>query len=615
MNPEAVVRAFAPEGVLARRFPGYRARPGQAALAQAIAEALATRTRLLAEAGTGSGKTLAYLVPVLAFDGRVCISTHTKALQDQLWDRDLPAVMKALGRRRDVALLKGRTNYLCPWRLERKLRAGGPPEVLAALARLEAWGRRSADGDLATAPLDVEAAGLVAWATATADQCLGGQCPALARCPLMRARKRAHEAEIVVVNHSLLLADLALKADEAGALLPAFDAYVLDEAHAFADAAAEHFGFRLTERRLRIWGTDWDEEMRATSADPEALAEMQRAMQQVLITWRKGELAEMARAWAVVRGLAAAHAAAGVGLARLAARADAIAQMLAALAEPPEGTAVWCEGEGEARIWHLAIVEPGPLLAEHLWSQDAAFVLTSATLRTGGDFGYARARLGLAGAREHCTPSPFDYARQALLFVPRGMPADERRDEEALLATILRLLATSQGRAFVLFTAWNTLRRLAPRIRERSAWPVFVQGEGMGKEAMLEEFRRRGDAVLLGVRSFWEGVDVPGRALSLVVLDKIPFPPPNDPLIAARAAHLRRQGQDPFPALFVPEAARILRQGAGRLIRSEHDRGVIAVLDSRLVERPYGRRLLRELPPAPLVHDMAEVERFFSAEE
>ncbi len=606
-----VARAFAPDGALARRYPGYRHRPGQRELARAIAETLETRGRLLAEAGTGSGKTLAYLVPTLGLGGRACLSTHTKALQDQLWDRDLPAVMKALGLRRDAALLKGRTNYLCPYRLERRLRLGAPPELVRALVSVRAWGERSADGDLSSAPMDVAALGVAGWVTATADQCLGGQCPEIGRCPLMRARRRAQEADIVVVNHALLLADLALRADEAGALLPEFDACVLDEAHAFADAASRHFGFRLSLRRLRTWLADWQEELRVHAPDAEALAEMRRAFARVEAAWAEGVPAAIGEAFALVRELAAAHAGGGPGLARLAWRADEIADALAVLAAPPGETAVWSEGEGEARVWQAAPVEPGALLADHLWSREAAFVLVSATLRVGGRFDYARARLGLEGAREHLTPSPFDYGRQALLFVPRGMSGARGRDEERLFATIVRLVRASRGRAFVLFTAWGTLRRLAPRLAAALPWPVLVQGEGMGREAMLEAFRAHGSAVLAGVRSFWEGVDVPGEALSLVVMDKIPFPPPDDPLVAARARRIEQAGGNPFREVLLPEAARVLRQGAGRLVRSERDRGVIAVLDSRLLERGYGRDLLAELPPAPLVHDIEAVERFF----
>ncbi len=612
--PDWVAAAFAASGPLAQRYPHYRHRPGQEELARTIAETLATRARLLAEAGTGSGKTLAYLVPVLGFDGRVCISTHTKALQDQLWDRDLPAAMQALGVRRAAALLKGRTNYYCPYRVERKLRAGAAAPLMEALLRVRAWAEQSEDGDLSAAPVDVEALGIASWATATAEQCLGAQCPALGRCPLMRARRRAQEAEIVIVNHALLLADLALRADEKGALLPECEAYILDEAHALAEAACQHFGLQLSLRRLQVWLRDWEEELHAESPDPEALREMREVFAQVLAAWPTGELAKIAEAFALVRELASAFAAAGPGLARLAWRADEIARALAFLQSPPEDFAVWSEGERDARIWHAAPIEPGALLAAHLWSRPAAFALLSATLRIGASFAYARARLGLVDAREHFTPSPFDYARQALLFVPRGLSGAPGRDEARLVEMIVRLVRASQGRAFVLCTAWETLRRLAPQLRAALPWPVLVQGEGTGREAMLRTFRA-GNAVLVGVRSFWEGVDVPGEALSLVVMDKIPFPPPEDPLVAARARRARARGENPFFSVFLPEAARVLRQGAGRLIRSETDRGVIAVLDSRLLERPYGRKLLAELPPAPLVHEMEEVERFFRKAE
>jgi len=609
-----VAEDFASGGTLARRWPQFRRRPQQAEMAAAIADAFEHGDRLLVEAATGAGKTLAYLVPALRFSGRVLISTHTRALQDQLWLKDLPQVMQALGLRRKVALLKGRTNYYCPYRVERRLRQGAPADQARLLLRLRAWFAESADGDLAAAPFDVEAAGIASAATATAEQCLGSQCPSRSICPLLKARQRAQQADIVIVNHSLLLADAVLKAKGWGDLLPPFDAYVLDEAHALADVATRAFGASMSRRRFLVWRQDLAEELALLGDEEKALQEASQIVAATTEAWQAGKLEEVQAHWQKALQLVERLAERNEGLLRLAERAAEIASLLEAMQNPPTGTIVWIEERAQDRVVHLAPVEPAAELERRLWGQPAAFVLLSATLRVQQSFAFARRRLGLADAKELVVRSPFDFRRQMLIYIPHKLP--ERRDDpelSALADEIEQLVRCAEGRAFVLFTSYWALRKVAARLRERLPWSVLVQGEEMARDALLAQFRRDVHSVLCATRSFWEGVDVPGDALSLVVIDKAPFPPPEDPLIKARARKIEEAGGSSFHELMLPEAAIVLRQGVGRLIRSETDRGVVALLDARLLHRSYGKRLLAELPDAPITHDLAEVKAFFAA--
>jgi ATP-dependent DNA helicase DinG len=615
-TPAARIRAdFDRHARLSAFFPGYVYRAEQVRLAEEIAEGMQAGHILMAEAETGIGKTLAYLVPALRSGDRILISTHTRALQDQLMHRDIPAVMRALDVRRHVTLLKGRSNYLCPFRLKRHMsQPRMDPALQRWLGQVMDWSHRTRDGDLSGLPFEVFEVGIGGMVTATAEQCGGSRCPDWHECPLMKARARAQEAEIVVSNHSLLLADAALKAGEFGEVLPAFDAHVIDEAHCLPALACQHFGAQVSRLRLIQWLNDMQAELDALGDESTLKAEVLRHGRDLIDVWPHQPVAVLSQRWQPLLELAQGRAERSEEMGRLHERAGLIAGDLEAVAVPPEGYVAWTEGEGEAKRHVLAPVETGPVLAAHLWERQASFMLLSATLRVSGSFAYAQQRLGVSEAVTRHHPSPFDYRRQALIYIPRHLP-DTRGPEgsEHLLAEIVALLQASRGRAFVLFTSYQMLRRIAPALEARLPWTVLTQGLSGSRDAILESFREDTHSVLCGTRSFWEGVDVPGETLSLVVIDKIPFAPPNDPLLAARIRRCEEQGGNGFRDIQMPEAIAVLRQGVGRLIRKQEDRGVIAILDSRIYGKFYGREIVRNLPAAPVTADITDVQAFFDA--
>ncbi|MDX8402236.1 MAG: ATP-dependent DNA helicase [Mariprofundaceae bacterium] len=610
-----VLADLAADGSLARRLPGYVERREQQRLAASIAEAIEAGGALIAEAETGTGKTLAYLLPALHGEGKVLISTHTRALQDQIVHRDLPAVMTALNVRRRVALLKGRANYLCPHRLERALAAKDLTMFQQKLLlRVRAWAERSSDGDLAGLSFDPFARGIGGRVTATSEQCLGSRCESFDRCPLMNARRRAQAADIVVTNHSLLLADAALKASDYGEVLPDFDAWVIDEAHALPQLASQHFGVQLGPNRFTRWFNDMQELLEETGDEPDLRRSLGEHMRALLEDWKRGDLRAVADSWTKVTALVVARVERGEAFIRMSERAEQILDEIGMAQEPPQGFVGWRDGEGESMRHVVAPVETGPVLADRLWLRAGSVVLLSATLRVSGSFAHARRRLGLPeDVREGFHPSPFDYGRQALIYLPRHLPEGRSASATRRICDEMEaLLRASSGRAFVLFTSWDALNRIAPVLARRLPWEVLIQGDRLGRDAMLEAFRRDTHSVLCGTRSFWEGVDVPGESLSMVIIDKVPFAPPNDPLLSARIRQCEAQGGNAFADIQLPEAIAVLRQGAGRLIRGEHDRGVMALLDSRVYDRQYGLEVVRNLPPAPITANIEEVRAFFA---
>jgi len=614
-----VQRDFGDDAPLPSGLPGYARRDEQIQLATEIAGAFEAGSILLAEAETGTGKTLAYLVPALRADGKVLISTHTKALQDQLVHRDMPAVQRILGAKRRVALLKGRSNYLCPQRL--KLFAASPQlEMWAQKTMLKVldWSHKTRDGDLSGLPFDVFAKGVGYMVTATADQCLGSKCADFERCPLMKARQRAQSADIVVTNHSLLLSDAVLKAGEFGELLPDFDAYVIDEAHALPELACQHFGVQLTRMKLIQWLNDMQAQLEEMGDEPALKSDVTAQGKIVLEAYGNSAkddasgVAALQQAWDGMLKLAQSRRERNEEMARLADRAAQIADDIDMVRAPAPGYVGWQEGDGEHLKYTVAPVETGPVLSTHLWERQAAFVLMSATLRVSGRFDYARRRLGLQDADEVFHGSPFDYENQAMIYLPRHLQgAFSDAGAEAMIDEMETLIRASHGRAFVLFTSWAMLHRAGPELAARLPWQVLIQGESGSRDAILDTFRSDTHSILCGTRSFWEGVDVPGEALSLVIIDKMPFRPPNDPLLKARIEQCEAGGGSGFRDIQLPEAIAVLRQGAGRLIRSTHDRGVMALLDSRLYHKSYGREVVRNLPAAPIRDDLADVRWFF----
>ncbi len=630
---------FGEEGPLARGLPGFRARVSQITMAQAVAAALQARGWLVAEAGTGTGKTFAYLVPALLSGRRVIVSTGTRTLQDQLFHRDLPLLGRVLGRPATVALLKGRANYLCRerWlRMPRELPLeGGAAGVGGAVAR---WAQVTAEGDLAEVPELPDGHPLRERITSTRESCTAGRCAEFSRCHVFAARRRAGEADLVVVNHHLLLADLALKEEGHGDILPTADAVILDEAHQLPELAAQFFGLQFGSRRVDDLMADlpavlveggFDADRIAPAADAVRLA-LQLSLRAAQAAAPPGQRRAWSDAWVDLdreaRGLVTAlceladalrDLEGGDGVTQAAMRAGNLAGQLDAVLDASAASGARLL-QSAARSFNCQVVpfDIGPTLRGIMDARPAAWIFTSATLAVAGDFRHFTERMGIAGRCDTLAiESPFDYPRQALLYLPSGLPDPTTQQHgDAVLATAAALAELSAGGAFLLFTSHRALAQAAGWLRERwgtgstARLLLLVQGEAP-REQLLREFREHGDAVLLGTASFWEGVDVPGNALRLVVIDRLPFASPEDPVLRARAQHLRERGGDPFRDFQVPEAAIVLKQGVGRLIRSEADRGVVAILDPRLTGKGYGKQLLAALPPMRRTQDLLDVRQ------
>ena len=622
---------FSPEGALARRLSGFSYREAQARMAALVADALDCGEHTVIEAGTGIGKTFAYLTPVLLSGRRAIISTGTKTLQDQLFARDLPLLGAVIGRPADVALLKGRNNYLCWHRLELALGEGTrDPETLGALRALREWGETSASGDLTALEDLSERHSLRAAVTSTVDNCLGSKCEFFDRCFVLEARRRAQAAEVVIVNHHLLLADLALKEEGFGELLPGADAVIVDEAHQLPDVAQQFFGLSLGTRELESLARDVlaeavnaglatelgayvdDLARRARDTRLAAGAETGRIPWVATPAALRDTLPECAHALETLAGMLEDAADASAGLAQCAARCrDAIARLDAIVRADAEEGLRWFELGPSSAAAHWTPLDIGAALASRIDGQGGTWVFASATLAVGDDFSHFTARVGLERPRTAVLPSPFDYAANARLYVPQGLPdPSDANYVEQLLDAIWPLIEATGGGAFLLFTSYRALGRAEAWIaRQSSPGPVLVQGRGSRSE-LLNEFRAAGDAVLLGTGSFWQGVDVRGPALRLVMIDKLPFAAPNDPLIQARVEAIRRGGGDAFTAFQLPQAVLTLKQGVGRLIRDFDDRGLIVIGDPRLRSRGYGRVFLASLPEMPLVEALDEALAF-----
>lgn len=646
---EASLAALSEGGLLAERIPAFHPREAQQRLAAAIAEAFQERQVLLAEAGTGTGKTYAYLVPALLSGLKTIVSTGTRALQDQLYHRDLPRVRDALGTGLKTALLKGRANYLC---LYRTGQAKGEPrfssrEQVTQFQRIVAWSGRTRMGDLAELEDLPDDSPLIPLVTSTTENCLGGDCPFYADCFVVKARQRAQAADVVVVNHHLLLADLALKQEGFGEILPGAQAFVVDEAHQLPELAAQFFGEGLGARPLVELARDALAECKDVNGALAVLQQPTRDLEQATRALRaamellplRGTL-QRALEHAAVReafdalssALRGLHDALGPlreaspGMDGCHARArEFISRLARWLVERDPGNALgdaddarpdddvrWYELTPRGfRLQRTPLDVSGPLRA-HRERSHAAWVFTSATLAVDGKFEHVARRLGLDAPRTLLQPSPFDWNAQALCFLPPRLPEPMARGyTSAMVQAILPVLEASQGRAFLLFASHRALREAADGLRG-GRWPLFVQGEAP-RHVLLQRFRESGDGVLLGAASFREGVDVVGDALSVVVIDKLPFAAPDDPVFEARLEAIRRAGGNPFRDEQLPQAVIALKQGAGRLIRSETDRGVLVLCDPRLLGKSYGRIFLDSLPPLPRTRDIADVAAFFAA--
>jgi len=631
--------ALGVDSPLARILPCFRVRRQQQEMAAQVAAWLEDGGVGLVEAGTGTGKSFAYLLPALLTERKVLISTGSRALQDQILDKDIPVLAKAWPNPRRVVRLKGRSNYLCPFRLQRALAEGVAPHLARDLRIVAEWAGRTVEGDVAELGALSESSPVWPLVTSTRDNCLGSDCPEYARCPVLAARKRAQEADVVVVNHHLLLADLALRLNSHGDLLPRVDAVIIDEAHQLADLAGQYFGEHLSSHRLLEWCRDSRQALLAAVRDDSELdlcLRLEQSSEDWLTLGQRLPGAENRWEWpaalppemvtSLQRVAKAATDLAGTlqplrelnkELEQCAARGQKLRTLLEFFLESgEEPTAVrWLERRGRGLILHASPLELGPLLRSELFARSATTILVSATLRVGEDFRAVEERLGLAQG-EPCpqhfvADSPFDYAHQALLYLPPGMPEPTSpRFTRACIEAAVPVIEASGGRCFFLFTSHRALQEAAAQLPHRLGFPILVQGS-MPRARLLDAFRRAGNAVLLGAASFWEGVDVQGETLSSVIIDKLPFANPSDPVLRARHRHCLAMGGDPFRDLQLPQAVIALRQGVGRLIRSESDRGVLTICDPRLLGKGYGRIFLRSLPPLPLVQDIAAVREFW----
>ncbi len=626
-------------GPFATRLTGFAPRAQQQEMAVAVEEAIARSSTTVVEAGTGTGKTLAYLVPALLCGKKVIVSTGTRTLQDQLFQKDLPLVREALNVPVQLALLKGRANYLCPHRLDLALSEGRfrSRQMIAQLQEISRWGNRTLSGDLAELDHLPENAEVFLSITSSADNCLGQECERIDDCFLAKARRKAQQADLVVVNHYLLLADMALRDEGFGELLPGANVFILDEAHQIPEIASNFFGIAASSNQLIELardtiaedlkeGGELKEVQETADRLEKAARDLRLALGEALRRAPWNEVRELPPVQAGVAELVDAVGALHTWLEPLAPRSKGLeavhrrageltARFEQLTGDTPEGYIHWFENFSRSFSLNLTPIDVGTQFSRHMASKAAAWVFTSATLAVDGNFDHFCRRLGIETYEGHCFDSPFDYPQQGLFYVPRGLPdPSEAGYTRAVVEYALPVLEASDGRAFLLFTSHRALKEAAQLLTERGVpWPLLVQGEAP-RGRLLERFRELGNAVLLGTGSFWEGVDVRGEALSCVIIDKLPFASPGDPVLQARIDALRARGGNPFMAYQLPQAVITLKQGVGRLIRDVDDRGVLMVCDPRLLRKSYGYTFLNSLPNMARTRIIDDVRRFFGRE-
>lgn len=638
---------FEAGGPLARALPHFEPREGQRRMAAAVAATLDEGGTLLAEAGTGTGKTLAYLVPAILSGKRVLVSTGTKNLQEQIYFKDIPLLQRALDTPFTATYMKGRANYLCLHRLEQARH--NPSAASADLERIAVWAVNTDTGD--RAELDDLPEQSPVWhdVAATADTCLGSDCPQFQECFVTRMRQRAAASDIVIVNHHLLCADAAVRQSSYGEVIPSCPHAVVDEAHQLEDVATQYFGTAVSNYRIDDLGRDAERMLNAgvvSDEDSSLRRQIRRVDDHARAFFGGLQLARTSRAAAgervrvgpdwfgdiVTDGLALVHALDGLEAAMTLAagrattaggsedvltigrRAGAIRDELRFLMAASDPRHVYfVETRGRGVFLRAAPIDVADILQDVLFDRMRATVLTSATLTVESSFDYVRGRLGVPRASEVSIPSEFDYSTQAVLYLPRYMPSPKAPGfGEAAAREVLEILRRTEGRAFVLFTSYGVLREVQQLLAPLLPYPLFVQGDAP-RSVLLQRFRTTPHAVLLATSSFWQGVDVAGEQLSCVIIDKLPFASPSDPITAARLEAVTADGGDAFHDYQVPLAVLTMLQGLGRLIRHRDDRGVLAVLDPRLRTMPYGRRFLESFPPAPVTYDLRAVARFFTA--
>jgi ATP-dependent DNA helicase DinG len=640
-GPISMREVFGPGGLLERcMMGGYEHRAGQLEMAEAVHDAFAGHHHGIVEAGTGTGKTLAYLLPAICSGRRVVISTATKSLQEQLFQKDIPFLQKHFAPNLKVAVMKGRANFLCVEKLnhmqDQTLLKG--MDEMDAFQQIKQWSKLTETGDRAELTFLPDDSDLWSRLDARRDTCTGRKCPSFGPCFVTAMHQQAKDADLIIVNHHLFFADLALKQDDFGSILPEYSAVVFDEAHEMEDVASDYFGRQISNYRFEELARDSDVALRLLKlGTPSLLRRTQKIREKSraffeLFPARDGRFPfsrqereafleqhregydALASSLKSVETEFAAITQKPEELLRLGRRSFEIRQELAFLFESNEKNYVyWYERRNKGVFLAATPIDVSQLLRQRLFEQFDTVVMTSATLTVGGRFEYIRQRLGLDHVKENALPPEFDYPQQALLYLPRTMP-DVRSPGFAAGAAeeIVKLLELSEGRAFCLFTSYSQMKDLYERVRGRVKFPMLLQGTAP-RSALLERFKNTDGAVLFATASFWQGVDVPGEQLSCVIVDRLPFAVPSDPIVAARVAALQEEGRNAFSEFQVPAAVLALKQGFGRLIRTKTDRGVLALLDTRIQRMPYGKIFLASLPGYRVTSELADVQTFFEA--
>ena len=639
MSVTEILDIFGSEGALAQILTGYLPRSGQIEMAEKITLAINNQQTLIAEAGTGTGKTFAYLVPAILSRKKVIVSTGTKNLQDQLFTKDIPLIRKALvDKPFKASLLKGRANYLCEYRLELACQSnyGHTQEEAKALAQIKAWAGKTRVGDISEVA-DVLASDPIWYhATSTTDNCLGQDCPVYADCFLTKARKQAQDADIVVVNHHLLCADWSIRDTGFGELLPNADVIIIDEAHQLADVASNFLGVNLSGNQLLELASDTLAEYLTDAKDmPDirtACDDLDKELKDVRLAFgmevRRGDWLEITNNPKILAALESLEKQLKVlakhlepasvrtkGLESCYNRAEEMAeQMHILLNEQNVDWIKWFETFHKSFTLSRTPLNVAREFSRFMTSQKATWIFTSATLSVANSFNHFVNNLGLRDTVSHSWESPFDYPQQALFYHPKGLPKpDDPEFTDKIIDFVIPVLEASQGRAFFLFTSHRALQRAAQLLQGKIKYPLLIQGT-RSKGALLSEFKESGHAILLATASFWEGVDVRGDSLSCVIIDKLPFASPGDPVLKARLQAMEKQGRKPFFEHQLPNAIIMLRLGVGRLIRDVNDRGVLMVCDPRLLKRSYGQMFLDSVPAMQRSRDIIDVQRFFASE-
>ena len=632
---------FGPGGMLERSMiGGYEHRPAQLEMAELVHDAFQTRHHAIVEAGTGTGKTLAYLLPAICSGRRVVISTATKSLQEQLYQKDIPFLQKHFAPNLKVAVMKGRANFLCRAKLHQM--ADSPMlkgmEDLDSFRQMREWAKLTETGDRAELTFLPDDSDLWARLDARRDTCTGQKCPEFNECFVTAMHARAREADIIIVNHHLFFADLALKHDDFGSILPEYSAVVFDEAHEIEDVASDYFGRQISNYRFEELARDADQTLRILKLGSPALLRrtqrlrersrtffesfpsrdgrfpFSRGEREAFIEQHHEAYSGLTDALKSIETEFAALAQKPEELTRLGRRSFELRQELGFLFESNERNFVyWFERRNKGVFLAATPIDVSQILRERLFEQFDTIVLTSATLTVGNRFDYIRQRLGLDNAKERTLPPEFHYPEQSLLYLPPRMPDVRDAGFQAKAADeILRLLELSEGRAFCLFTSYAQMKDLFERVNMRSPHPLFLQGTAP-RSVLLERFKNTPNAVLFATASFWQGVDVPGEQLSCVIVDRLPFAVPSDPIVAARVRALDEEGRNAFAEYQVPQAVLALKQGFGRLIRAKTDRGVLSLLDNRIQRMAYGKIFMESLPKYATTQELGQVERFFAA--